>query len=212
MPFKVIRVPFMYVSGSHFKISASIKNLGPETIQKGELRIMVSYAFGNFYERMTGFVESIHPQEEVTVDFRGSVKWGVEANGHAIFLALFVDNTGKQIDICDEESRPIQLQFNSMGQPLGYHVHTFHALTVGELYTLMALTVNSVAFITNIILIALVNSAKLSDTWNSLLNYQLTQAILLTLIIAVVLWLVFVYVIYDHYGLYKNDLRLNESG
>lgn len=202
IPFKVIRVPFMYVSGSHFKISALIKNLDSQTIQGGQLQITVSYAFGNFFERMTGYVNEIRPQQEVKVDFQGNVKWGVEANGHAIFFAVFFDSAGNEIVLCDERSHPLDRQ------RLGYHVHTFHALTVGELYTLMALTVNSIAFITNILLTALANSAKLSEGWNSLLNYQLILAVPLATIlnlaiIAEALWLFFVYVLYDRYGLYK---------
>ncbi len=208
-PFKIIRVPFMYVSGSHFKISALITNLGSQTIQGGQLQIKVNYAFGNFFEQMIGYVNGvIRPQEEVKVDFLGNVKWGVEANGHAIFLALFYDNTGNLIPLCDKQSRPLGLQFDRVGAPLGYHVHTFHSLTVGELYTLMALTVNSIAFITNIILTALLNGTKLLENWDSLLNYQLTLSIpfsiiLDLLIVAVVIWIFFVYVLYDRYGLYK---------
>jgi len=209
MPFKIIRVPFFYVSGSHFRISALITNLSSQTIQGGELHITISYAFGNFFERMIGYVGVIRPQEGVIVDFLGNVKWGVEANGHAIFLALFYDNTKNLIPLCDEKSRPLGLQVDRVRNPLGYHVHTFHALTVGELYTLMALTVNSFAFIINIFMTALVNGEKLIENWNFFLNYQLilaipTTIILSLVIIAIVLWLIFVYVLYDRYGLYKR--------
>lgn len=153
---KFIRIPFFYVNGSSFKISASIKNLDSQQFQGGKLQIIVTYAFGNLFESIPAQVGAIKPKDEAKVDFQGQDKWGVLAHGHALFWARVWDNKGNSVQLYDENSKQLAIQKQ------GYHVHTFHSLTPGELYSLIALTVTSLAFVTNVILTIMINYDKLS--------------------------------------------------
>jgi hypothetical protein len=191
--FRFIRVPFFYVSGGNFRISACVKNIDSTKFQGGKLSVNVISAFGQLKLLIEGRVKPIDPKKEVEVDFEGHDVFGVLANGHALFFANVLDNANTLFVLCDEKSKALQKQ------ELGYHVQTFHSLAVGEFFSLAALMVNSIAFIANIILITYVNREKLSDIWNILQNYIVPIAFFAVLII--LLWIVFVYVLYDRYGL-----------
>lgn len=191
--FRFIRIAFFYVNGSHFKISAHVKNRESSKFQGGKLTVEVNYAFGQLSERIEGKIGTIEPQKEAIVDFEGRDKWGVLANGHALFFANVEDNNGKPIELCGENLQPLEQQ------PFGYHVHTFHALSVAEFFSLTALFVNSLAFIANIILTTYMNREKLSDIWNATQNYGVI--IVSIPVFLILLWIVFVYVLYDHYCL-----------
>ena len=157
---RFIRIPFFYVNGSNFRISASVANLGFQQFQGGKLQIVVTYAFGNLVESIPAQVGEIKPKDELKVDFQGQDKWGVLAHGHALFWVTFYDNNGKPIQLYDEKSNPLAVQQN------GFHIHTFHALTPGELYSLIALTVTSIALITDVILTIIINLDKLLSVLN----------------------------------------------
>ena len=191
--FRFIRILFFYVNGGNFKISAYVKNLDSSKFQGGKLIVQVRYAFGQLGESIEGKVGAIDPKKKVKVDFEGADKWGVLANGHALFWANVVDSNGHSVGLCCEDSKSLQKQ------ELGYHVHTFHALSLAEFYSLTALFVNSIAFIANIILTAYVNREKLSDIGKFLQNNSISIASFVVLI--VFLWVFFVYVLYDRYGL-----------
>jgi hypothetical protein len=199
--FRVIRILFFYVNGSHFRISSYVKNFDSPTFQGGKLTVYVKYAFGQLYEEIEGKVGAIKQGEKVRVDFEGANKWGVVANGHALFLANLVDNNGNLVALCDEDKKSLQKQEFTVGKRdlVGYHVHTFHALSLAEFFSLTALFVNSLAFIANVILITYVNQEKLSDAWSFL---QINSALIVPFaFVIVVLWIVFVYFLYDRYGL-----------
>ncbi len=211
--FHFIRIPFFYVSGGHFRISARIKNFDSAQFQGGAITIFIRYASGNLTELIQMRVDAIEPQQEVNVDFRGHDIWGVLAQGHALFWVYVDDKANKPIDLCDEEGKPLQKQLdteavNDKNQFVKwvhrYHVHTFHSLGFGEFFSLLALLVNTLAFFTNIVLVAIVNNEKLSAIWNSsVYNIPLHTLVTITIPIIVTLWLVFVYLFYDCYGLYK---------
>jgi hypothetical protein len=208
-----LRVPFLYVGGSNFRISAKIKNFGSEQFQGGVITIFVKYAFGNLTELIEMGVEKIDPEKEVTVNFKGHDVWGVLAQGHALFWVYVVDKANKFVDLCDDNGKPLQRQMDMeavdderlLKRVYRYHVHTFHSLGFGELCALIALFINTAAFITNIALVAMVNSEKLSVVWSTLIySVPLSIIAILTIIVTVALWLVFVYVLYDRYGLYRK--------
>ena len=217
-----IRIPFFYVSGGNFRITAKIKNFDSAEFQGGAITILIRYAFGNLTELIQMRVDAIEPQKEVKVDFKGHDIWGVLAQGHALFWVYVVDKATKPIDLCDEKGKTLQRQPDTEASDdekqllpkivYRYHVHTFHSLSFGELCSLIALMVNTFAFITNIVLVAIVNNEKLSGLWNAFVNYTvpllnytvpLFTIVALSLVIIVALWIVFVYYIYDRYGLYK---------
>jgi len=129
-------------------------------------------------------------------------------------LANIIDNANNLIDLCDEEGKSLQKQLyvetaiNAKGQLLNipvfrWHVHTFHSLSFGELCSLLALTVNTIAFIINLVLALIVNSEKLSGVWTSVWNILSNPNVLGLLVGVVAFWLFFVYVLYDRYGLYE---------
>jgi hypothetical protein len=190
---RFVRILFLYTSGCNFKISAYVKNLDSVQFQGGTLRILVTYAFGSLYERINGKVGLIEPESEVKVDFKGSDVWGVLANGHALFWVNVYDNTNTAIVLCNKKAKPLQKQ------KAGYHLHAFHAMTFGELISLIALIVTSFAFITNIILMTFINRDKLSDVWNTLWYFR--EPLTVLVVIAGIVWLVLVYVVYDRLGL-----------
>jgi hypothetical protein len=152
---KFIRIFFFYVNGSNFKISASVMNPSSQKFNGGNLKIVVTYAFGNLWEQIIAQIGPIEPKGEVKVNFQGQDKWGVLAQGHALFWASISDNSGNLVQLFDKQSRPL------VRQEQGYHVHTVHSLTPGELYSLIALTVTSIAFVTNVILTIIINYGKL---------------------------------------------------
>ena len=210
----LIRIPFFYVGGGNFRITANIKNFDSVQFQGGLITIFIRYAFGNLTELIQMKVGAIEPQKEVKVDFKGHDIWGVLAQGHALFWVNVVDKTTKPIDLCDEKGETLQKQLDWEApddekqltpKPVyRCHIHTFHSLGFGELYSLIALLVNTIAFVTNIILVAIVNNEKLSALWNaSVYTVPLSTIVTLSLMVIVALWLVFVYAIYDRYGLYK---------
>ncbi len=80
-----------------------------------------------------------------------------------------------------------------------YHVHTFHALSLAEFFALTAISINTLAFVTNIFLTAYVNRINLNDPLNFLQIYSIP--IILHVGFFVALWMLFVYKVYDHYGL-----------
>jgi hypothetical protein len=189
---RFIRILFFYVNGGNFRVSAYVKNLDSVKFQGGQLKILVTYAFGQLEEAIEGKIGVIEPGKVTKVDFEGADKWGVVANGHALFWANVVDNNGL-VTLCDENSRPLNKQ------PDGYHVHTFHALSVAEFFTLTALLVNSLAFIANIILTSYINREKLTNAWSFLVINSAPIALLV--LVLVVLWTALVYLFYDSYGL-----------
>ena len=133
------------------------------------------------------------------MDFEGHDIWGVLAQGHALFWAYVVDSAGKTIDLCDEKGGKLPKQLD-----WGSHVHTFHSLGFGELCALLALLVNTIAFVANILLTSFVNIEKLSVLWNTVFySIPVSTIVTLTFLAIVSLWLVFVYVLYDRYGLYR---------
>jgi len=137
----------LYVCGHLFEISGSVENLGSQMFPGGHLNIVVRYAFGNLIEVMTGAVPAVSGGEKHPIDFKGRDKWGVLAQGHALFLAKLIDSVGKDVPFYDREARPLQ------AQPSGLtHIHSFYSLSRGELYTLIALLTSVVALCINIFL------------------------------------------------------------
>jgi hypothetical protein len=89
-----------------------------------------------------------------------------------------------------------------------FHVHTFQSLGFGELLALMAPLVNTFAFVTNIVLIAIVNNETLSTLWNTLTKplfqkVPLSTLVTFSLVATPAVWLVIVYILYDCCGLYN---------
>lgn len=204
---RFIHIPFFYVGGSHFRISAYITNFEATQFQGGELDITVRYAFGSLAEFIIGKIGAIDPNKEVKADFEGNDTWGVLAQGHALFMVRVVDKARNPVNLCDENGKPLQGQLHMKGKyengqlskipEYRYHVHTFHSLTAGELYSLIALTVNTVAFATNVVLTIIVND-------KSIWSYPVTMSLpaIVTLIIwLAILWIFFANCLYDHYGL-----------
>jgi len=155
---KIIPVPFLYVQGHNFKISISIKNWGPVKFSGGKIVILVSYAFGNLFEKMDGMVPSIDANNEVIVDLNGKDKWGILAHGHALLLALLFDSQGNLIQLCNEKRQLLQIQSG------GYHVHSFYSLTRGEIYVLVALYVN-------VLMVILANYDKLAEFFKKIFEF-----------------------------------------
>jgi len=209
-----IRIPFFYVGGGHFRITAQIKNFDSVRFQGGVITILIRYAFGNLTERIQMNIGAIEPKKEVKLDFEGHDIWGVLAQGHCLFWANIIDNTNKPIDLCNEDGKPLEKQSEIEATEDGKqivqkpvyrsHIHTFHSLGFGELCALLALGVNTLAFLTNIILFSIVNNEKLSVLWNTLVyTVPLSIIVILSFLVIAALYLVYVYVIYDRYGLYK---------
>jgi hypothetical protein len=197
---KIIRVPFFFVNGGNFLISAYAKNLGATTFNGGSISINVKYAFGQLWENIKGKIGKIEPGQTERIKLEGD-KWGVVASGHALFLASVLDDAGTPVQLKGKNSEVLETQENQYKKKTveEYHVHTFHALTLSEFYSLTAITVNTLAFLANIALNVYLNTSKLSSTWNVMqANSDLVIAIIL---IAIVLWGLFVYLIYDNYGL-----------
>jgi hypothetical protein len=149
-----INVP-LYVHGYHFRISISITNKGPARFNGGRLFVNVLFAFGEFGEKIEANVEPIDVGQTLEINLNGHDKWGVLAQGHALFLAelgekastttqsVLIPHNGKagqtynikykSIPICDKDSRVLDRQEK------GYQVLSFYSLSRGESYTLIAL-------------------------------------------------------------------------
>lgn len=139
----------IYVHGHHFRISISITNRGTARFNGGKITVRVFYAFVKFPENIPADVPSIDVGKtfELTKSVLG--RWGVLAHGHALFLADLLEPISatqyKIIPFCDEKSNLLYRQ------DTGYHIHSFYALSRGELYTLTALYVSIFsAFILNL--------------------------------------------------------------
>jgi len=137
----------LYVCGHLFEISGFVENLGSQMFPGGDLKIVVTYAFGNLTEFVRGVVPAANNGEKHPIDFKGRDKWGVLAQGHALFLAKLVDSAGKDVSFYDGEARPLQQQPNGLT-----HIHSLYSLSRGELYTLIALLTSVVALCLNIVL------------------------------------------------------------
>ncbi len=148
----------LYVCGHLFEISVFAENLGSQIFPGGNLNIFVTYAFGNLREVITGSAPTIRGGEKRQIDLKGRNKWGVLAQGHAIFRVELIDSAGNDVlPLYDKDGKPLQPQILIMHDKEGRsipkgvtHVHTFYSLSRGELYTLIALLVNVVAFCINI--------------------------------------------------------------
>lgn len=157
----------LYVHGYHFQISISITNLGPTKFNGGAIFVHVFFAFGQFREEIHADVEPIDVGKTIEVNLKGQDKWGVLAQGHALFVVELGEKTSttqsiltpcdkiefeqkifgiqyKSIPICNKDSKVLEKQEN------GYHIHSFYSLSRGESYTLTALYVSiSSIFILN---------------------------------------------------------------
>jgi hypothetical protein len=196
--FRFIRVIFFYVNGGHFLISVYAQNLDKHPrFEGGELRIHVKYAFGQLYEEIMGEIGPINPGETVKVKLEDS-NWGVVANGHALFLASVLDNDWNWVPLYDKDSKLLSLRENPYRNRNfeEYHVHTFHAFSLAEFFSLTAVGINTLAFLINIILTAYINRVNLTNQTLQVF----TLPILLHAMFVGALWLLFVYVVYDHYG------------
>jgi hypothetical protein len=120
--------------------------LGSQPFNGGTVNVFVTYAFGNLSEQMSGTVPlvAVNASGESLVDLKGRDKWGVLANGHALFWANLGDANGNFVPLYDEKSQLLQTQkLEIQKQQINvYHIHTFYSLTRGELYTLIALYLN----------------------------------------------------------------------
>jgi len=132
--------------------------LGPKPFGGGIINVFVKYAFGNLFEQISGAVPLVDANCESEVDLKGAEKWGVLANGHALFLANLTDAKGNSMPLYNEKSQPLQRQQD------GYHIHTFYSLTRGELYTLIALYLN-------ILLTILLNRDSLIELFRRLIAF-----------------------------------------
>jgi hypothetical protein len=212
------RVPFFYVGGGSFRVTARIKNFGSTPFQGGTLKIVIEYAFTKFQETIEARIGAIGAQNEIIVDAgkKGAIL-GVLSQGHAIFWAEVVDNANNPVDLCDEHGIMLTKQLmpvltftnGSWLKNAVYRcqVHSFHSLTAGELYTLMAIAVSTVVFLINVFLTIIVNFQKLAEAWNAFISYTIPVSLfgIVAFIIfgAVFVWLFFVHYAYDRYGLYK---------
>lgn len=157
---KFIPIFFFYVNGGSFKVTLYIKNFSSQQFQGGIIRILVTYAFGNLYENITERLGVIDlDNKEVRIDVPG--KWGVLAHGYALFYVNLQDSSQNIVPLCDDNRRPLQIQQIGQNGAQWYHIHTFHALTPGELYTLLALSVSSLALILNFTLQIILNLDKI---------------------------------------------------
>lgn len=137
----------LYACGHHFEISISVENLGSQMFPGGNLNILIRYAFGNLSEVIPGTVPAVSGGENRLIDLKGRDKWGVLAQGHALFLAKLRDSVGKDVPLYDSEAQPLQ------AQPGGYfHIHSIYSLSRGELHTLIALLVSAMALCINVFL------------------------------------------------------------
>ena len=200
---KLIHVPFIYVSGKQFKISVYVKNHGKTDFQGGTIKIYVRYTFGQFQETIKGKIGTIKPDKEVKVELE-DYTWGVLANGYVLFIAEIKDDYFNSIPLCDKKAKKALEPWKE----LGYQVHSIHALALAEFFTLTALLVSILVFLSNTILTVILNLEKLSkywtDNWNALQAYQ-RGLIIFAVIVCVGLWLVFVYGYYDYYGLHAKN-------
>lgn len=62
--------------------------------------------------------------EKHPIDFKGRDKWGVLAQGHALFLAKLIGSAGKDVPFYDREAQPLQ------PQPSGLTPHSLTLLIV----------------------------------------------------------------------------------
>lgn len=158
--FRYIPIPAfigLYVCGHLFKISATIKNLGPQAFPGGRLSILIRYAFGNLFEIMAVDVQSVQGGEESSLDFKGKDRWWVLAQGHAIFLGKLIEtSTGNRVTLHDKNANPLQPQpvkFPYTKTPQNaFHIHSIYSLTRGEFYTLIALLLSVLALFMDLIL------------------------------------------------------------
>jgi hypothetical protein len=126
-----------YVHGHHFRISIYIRNMDVKRFVGGLIQVVVSYGFVELPEIIRVPVPPIDIGNEVRIPLKG--KLGVLAHGHALFFAKLYDNRplcyGQEnlALLCDNNSQVLTMQ------PNGYHIHSFYALSKGELYTLTAL-------------------------------------------------------------------------
>ena len=176
--FYIGRVPFFYVGGGSFIVSTRIKNMGSTTFQGGILKIVVEYAFTKFKETLEARIGAIEAQSEITVEAgkKGAIL-GVLSQGHAIFWAEVIDNANNSVDLCDAKGVMLAKQlmpvfeFNNgkwlKNAVYRYQVHSFHSLTSGELYALIAIAASTFVFLINVFLTIIVNFQKLVEAWNS---------------------------------------------
>ncbi|MFX0210849.1 MAG: hypothetical protein ACFFDT_33025 [Candidatus Hodarchaeota archaeon] len=141
---KIIPIPFLYVNGGKFKVNARVKNFSSQPFQGGKLKLIVTYAMGRLPEWIIGNIGQIPVDGEIEVDFQGHETQGVLANGHALFWAELFDARNISNQLVNEKNQRLQKQ------ELGFHVHTFHALTPGELFTLIALSFNVFIFLVDL--------------------------------------------------------------
>jgi hypothetical protein len=181
-----LRIPILYVGGRHFIISAKAENFGKAPFQGGNIKFVVTFAFGNLHIEINGKIGKIEAGKKGDVIFDRGTKFGVLSQGHALFWAVVTDLNNNAVQLSNDEGKPITQQ------QYGFHVHTFHSLTMGELYSLIALTVTSLAFITNIVLTILLNQQELGNfATNFFMNIPITLIIMA--ILAVLLFAYFAY-------------------
>lgn len=153
-----VRFP-LYIHGHDFRISISITNMGTTKFNGGKVIVRVFYAFVKFPENIPADVPPIDAGN--TVKLKNLGKWGVLAHGHALFLADLLEKVSptqyKLIPLCNEKSNLLDRQDN------GYHIHSFYALSRGELYTLTALYVS-------VFSVFLLNFDKIIELFRRLLN------------------------------------------
>lgn len=179
--FAKLRIPILYVGGRHFLISAKAENCDKTPFPGGDIIFTVTFALGNLKIQIPGTIGRVDAGKETEIVFTHGTKFGVLSQGHALFWAIVVDSSKKIRWLCDEDSKPLAIQ------EFGFHVHTFHSLTMGELYSLIALAVTSTVFITNTFLTYLTNKSDIDSFYNSFISN-----IPFTLIIMSVLTVLFV--------------------
>jgi hypothetical protein len=133
----------LYVCGHEFEISGFVENFGNQTFSGGNLHIVIKYAFGNLHEEINTAVPMVNIGEKQPINL--GQKWGVLAQGHAIFLAKLTDSTGSIIPLYNKTGKQLPLQKDDYT-----HIYSFYSLSRGELYTLIALLINAVALLINI--------------------------------------------------------------
>jgi hypothetical protein len=213
------RVPFFYVGGGSFRVTARIKNFDSTTFQGGMLKIVIQYAFTSFLETIEARIGAIEAHKEITVELGNKgVILGVLSQGHAIFWAEVVNNASNSVDLCDANGTSLGKQLHeittfangSFSKSAVYRsqVHSFHSLTAGELYTLIAIEVSTFVFLINVFLTIIVNYQKLSEAWMAFISYSIPVSLfgLVAFIFFCVVfaWLFFVHHVYDRYGLYRS--------
>ena len=150
----------LYAHGYHYQISISIKNIGDAKFHGGKIVVYVLFAFAQFKEKIEADVEPIDVGHTINVNLENEGdKWGVLAQGHALFMAELFEKTATNQSLlvpCERvacQSQTFATQYKSIPiynkdskaiekQEKGYHVHSFYALSRAESYTLTALYVS----------------------------------------------------------------------